>query len=116
MLAAHRVFGGAPGVAGGRAENVQIATGALERVLEQIAEKLERDVLERERRSVRQVQQVQSRLERRDRRDVVAAEIRRGIRPIDDRAELGRRNVVDESRQYGSGKRAIRSVAQREQL
>ena len=36
-----------------------------ERVLEQVAEELQRDVLERERRAVRHVQQVQARLERR---------------------------------------------------
>ena len=43
-------------------------------VLEQVAEQLQRDVLERERRPVRQAQQMQARLERRQRRDVVAAE------------------------------------------
>ena len=76
-LAAHRVLGRAAGVPGRRAEDV--SRGLLgEHVLEQVAEQLQSDVLERERGPVRRVQQVQPRRERRDRRDLVAAERRRG--------------------------------------
>ena len=48
-------------------------------VLEQVAEQLQRDVLERERRAVRQAQQVQPGLERRQRRDLVACRTPRAV-------------------------------------
>ena len=63
-LAPHRVLGRAAGVAGRRAEDVEALAARGQHVLEQVAEELQRDVLERERRSVRHVQQVQARLER----------------------------------------------------
>ena len=62
-----------------------------EHVLEQVAEQLHRDVLERERRAVRHAQQVQARRERRDRRDLVAAERRRRVGAIDQRLAGPRR-------------------------
>ena len=63
-LAAHRVLGRRAGVARGRAENVERRRSPRQHVFEQIAEQLQRDVLERERRTVGDAQQVQARLER----------------------------------------------------
>ncbi len=53
-LAAHRVFGGGAGVAGSRAEDVQLVMLFRQRILEQVAEQLHRHVLERQRRAVGQ--------------------------------------------------------------
>ena len=44
MLAAHRVFGGGAGVAGGGAENVDLLATLVEHVLEQVAKELHRHV------------------------------------------------------------------------
>ena len=79
--AAHRVLGRRAGVAGRGAKDVQRLAAAREHVLEQAAEELHRDVLERERRAVRKAQQVQSGLERPERRDLVGAEDSRGVGP-----------------------------------
>jgi hypothetical protein len=54
LLAAHRVFGGAAGVAGGRAQDVQLLAAAAQFVLEQVAQQLHRHVLEGQRRAVGQ--------------------------------------------------------------
>ena len=112
-LAAHRVLGRRPGVARGRAEDVEVALSPGQRVLEQIAEQLHRDVLERQRRPVRRAQQQHARLQRQQRRDVVAAESRRGIGAIDQRLELGGRDVVGEQRQQREGQPAIAERAER---
>ena len=87
---------------------------ARQHVLEQVAEELQRDVLERERRSVRHAQQVQARLQRAQRRDLVAAEDRRactcGRRCA---CRSARRDVVDER---ATGSRSARSrIAERPQ-
>ena len=99
-LAAHRVLGGTPRVAGGGAKNVEPAPALDEHVVKQIAEKLQGDVFECERRSVRRMQQMDAGLERGDRRDVVAAENRLRVGPVDDRLEIGSRYVADEARQH----------------
>ena len=54
LLAAHRVFGRAAGVAGGRAQDVQLFAAARQFVLEQVAQQLHRHVLEGQRRAVGQ--------------------------------------------------------------
>jgi hypothetical protein len=54
LLAAHRIFGRAAGVAGGRAEDVQLGMLARQGVLEQVAQQLHRHVLEGQRRAVGQ--------------------------------------------------------------
>ena len=56
----------------------------LQHGFEQIAEQLQRHVLERERRPVRQAEQVQAGLERLQRRDVVAAEDFLRVGALDD--------------------------------
>ena len=68
-------------------------------VLEQIAQQLQRDVLECERRSVGCAQQMQPRLECGQRRDLVAAKGRNGVRALDDRTQVGGRDVVHVARQ-----------------
>ncbi len=95
-LAAHRVFGRAAGVARCRADDVQHAARPRERVLEQVAEQLHREVLERERRAVRQLQQREARSirgERRERRDRRVAERLGRVRLRDDRPQVGGRHV-----------------------
>ena len=79
LLAAHRVLGRRAGVARGGAEDVEPLAALLEHELEQVAEQLQREVLERERRPVRQAEDMQPRLERLERRDLVAAENRAGV-------------------------------------
>ena len=54
FFAAHGVFGGAAGVAAGRAQNIQLFATPGQFVLEQVAEQLHRHVFERQRRAVGQ--------------------------------------------------------------
>ena len=53
-FAAHRIFGGAAGIARGRAEDIQCLAAAPQFVFEQVAQQLHRHVLEGQRRAVRQ--------------------------------------------------------------
>ena len=94
---AHRVLRGRSGIARGRAEYVERFAAAAERVLEEIAEQLHRDILEREGRAVRQPEKVDARLERLDRRDFVAAEGSGGVGALDEGTQIDRRNVIDEA-------------------
>ena len=57
-LAAHRVFGSGAGIAGSRAEDVQLVVLLCQRILEQVAEQLHRHVLERQRRAVGEFEDV----------------------------------------------------------
>ena len=93
-LAAHGVLGRRTGVARGRTEDVELRSGPRQHVLEQIAEELHRQVLEGQRRPVGQCQQVQARLQRLDRRDVLAAEHRGRVGPLQQRLEVRLGNVV----------------------
>jgi hypothetical protein len=88
LLAAHRVLGGAARVAGRRAQDIEPVPAFRERVLEQVAQELQCDVLERERRSVRHVQQMDARLQSCDRRDRVGAKRRLRVRAVDERLEV----------------------------
>src|SRR5204863_9030061 len=77
--------------------------------VEQVAEELQRDVLERRARAIGQGQQMQARLERLERRDFVAAENAAAVGARDDLVEA--RHVVHELAQYrqrelGTGKAA----------
>ena len=62
LLAAHRVFGRAAGVAAGGAQDVQLFAAARQFVLEQVAQQLHRHVLEGQRGAVGQGLQMQRRL------------------------------------------------------
>ncbi len=97
-LAAHRVFGRAAGVARCRTQDVDRAARAPEHVLEQIAEQLQRDVLERERGAVGDAKQVKFRRQRCQRRDLVGSEHGRVVRVGDDPLQVFGGNVADEAR------------------
>ena len=76
-------------------------------MLEEVAQELQRDVLEGERRPVGQAQQVQTGLQRHERSDVFAAEGGRRVGASDDRFEIGRRDVIDVTLQDREGEIAI---------
>ena len=82
-----------------------------QRVFEKMAEELQRDVLERERRAVRKAKQMKPRLERRERRDVLAAEHLGRVCALDDRAQFVPGNIVDEAREDRERERRIRESA-----
>jgi len=48
VLAAHGVFGAGAGIAGGRAQDIEVTVGFKQSVLEQITEQLQGNVLERQ--------------------------------------------------------------------
>ena len=109
-LAPERVLGRGARIARGRTQYVERRALPCQDVLEELPEELQRDVLERQRRSVGDVQQMQSRLERGERRDLVAPEDVRRIGAIHDRLEVRRRDVVgvardDRERQVAIGQR-----------
>jgi len=89
--AAHAVDRGAAGVAAGRRDNVQFAARLAQRIFEEVAEKLQRDILEGEGRPVKQLQQV-DRPDLHHRRDFGMAEGR--VTARHDAAQGGVRDVV----------------------
>ena len=104
LAAAQAVDGGGAGVAGGGDDDVELAAALAEDVLEEVAEELQREVLERERGAVEELQQVHG-AGGADGRDLGAgpglvgggrdgAERRVGL--ADDRAKVVRRDVVRE--------------------
>src|SRR5882672_7824182 len=99
LLAAQGVLGGRSGVPGGGADHVDPPAVLVQRVLEEIAEELERDVLEGERRPVGEAEEIDTRLELFDRGDIVAAEDLFRVSRIDEPLQVARGNVVGEPRQ-----------------
>jgi hypothetical protein len=87
-----------------------------QRVFEEMPEQLQRDVLERERRTVGDAQQEQSGLERLQRSDLVAAEHCLGIGAVDDRSQVAGRDVVRVTREDREGQFAIVEWAQPREL
>ena len=100
-LAAHGIFGAGAGVAGSRAEDVEMAAGLEQGVFKQMAEQLQGDVLERQGRAVRQAQQPDAIKQWRDRGDRLGAESRHRVGVIHQRAQIGGGNVVGEFLQDG---------------
>ena len=113
MLAAQCIFRRAAGVAGSGAEDVQNPLLASKNVFKQVADQLQRDILERQRRPIRCPQQREPRLECGERRDVVASENIASIRFRDDGPKIRRGNVTDELRQDRGGEIAIAELPQR---
>ena len=118
MLAAHRVFGGRAGVTGSRAEDVDRLATLVEHVLEEIAQKLHRHILEGERRAVGELLRVQAVFEPGQRGDFsgIAAIARKaidlgGVGLGDDGLEISRRNVGDEFGEDFVGQIGIRQLA-----
>ena len=89
---AHAVDRCAPGVAAGRAHDVQVPPGAPEDVLEEPSENLQRHVLERQRGAVEELQQFEV-AEIDDRHDVGVVEGGEGVG--DETVEVVARHVVD---------------------
>ena len=120
VLALERVLRGRPRIAGGRAQHVERRALPGKLVLEERTQELQRDVLERERRTVGDVKQMQTALQRRYGRDVLGAEDRRGVGPIDDPLEVRARNIVriareDFQRELAIGERPqARQVSRRQ--
>ncbi len=98
-LSPHRVFGGRPRVARRRADDVERRVLLRQHVLEQIAQQLHRDVLERQRRAIRDAQEIETVVEPAQRCDFIAAEIVGGVRTLDQTFEVGRRNIGEVARQ-----------------
>ena len=103
LLAAHRIFRRAAGVATGCAEDVQLLTPARQLVFEQIAEQLHGHVLERQRGAVRQFRDVKTRLKLPHRRDPVRCQRSRRVGLRANRLQVGGRNIVDVERQDFEG-------------
>jgi hypothetical protein len=108
LLAAHRVLGGAAGIAAGRAEDVELRAAAAELVLEQVAQQLHRHVLEGERGAVGQRLEVHAVFELAQRHDLVAAEHLDRVRLRAERLQFFRRDVVDVERQDLVGQLGVR--------
>jgi hypothetical protein len=108
--------GGAARVARRRSQDVERARALAERVLEEIAQELHRDVLESERRPIRCVQQVHAGFQFRHGGDRVGAENRLRVRAVDQRLEIGLRNVGHEPRQDRVRKSGVRQAAEAAQL
>ena len=115
-LAPHRVFCSGTGVARRRADNVERRALPPQHVLEQIAEQLHRDILERQRRAVRDAQQIETVVQFSQRGDVFAAEIGLGIGTIDQRLQVGRGNIGEVSRQDRQCQLAVVERAKRIEL
>src|SRR5438105_2373640 len=113
-LAAQRVLRRGAGVAGCRAEYVQSRISLLQDLLKQVAEKLQRDVLEGERRPVRQAEQMKARLERLQRRDVVTSKNFLRVSGFDDPLQIGK--VIHELRQDGMSEPAETLSPQRGEI
>ncbi len=87
-----------------------------EHMLEEVADQLHRDVLERERRAVGAGEQVQVVLERPERRDLGRAEHLLRVGALGKRLQLPAREIVGEEAQDLEGELRIGQVAQRVQL
>ena len=103
--------GGGAGIAGGRADDRDRPAAFLQKMLEQVAQQLQRDVLEGERRPVEQLEQPVVGVELAQGRhgDVIEA----GICLVDQSAQLGlAQGTFDERGENGRGDLLIGSAAQ----
>jgi hypothetical protein len=114
VLAAHGVFGGGAGVAGGGAEDVDVLVGLVQGVLEQVAQELHGHVLEGQGGAVGQFQDVEAAvcitLELAQGGDLAEVRIRTAVAVGFDRVglvhqglEVGGGDIVGESGQDGEG-------------
>ena len=118
MLAAHGVFGGRAGVAGGSAQNIDRFTALVEHVLEQIAKQLHGHVLEGQCRTVGQFLRVKTLFQFGQRRDlrsvttVTGMTIDRGSVSFSDNGlQISRGDIGDELGQDFVGQIGIRQRA-----
>ena len=104
LFAAHGVFGGGAGVAGGGAEDVEARVAGFEDVGHGVAEELHGDVFEGERGAIREFEQVGVAVaEAGQRGDVCAAEGVSGVGTAQDGAQVVFRDVADEGVHDGVG-------------
>ena len=112
-LAAHRVLGGAAGVARCRAQDVERPLASRSTCSNRLPSSCSAMSLNASVGPFDRCSRCSAGLQCRQRRDPRIAERRGRVRPHDDRAQVVRRNVGDEMRQHGERELRIRLVTQR---
>ena len=107
LFAPHRIFGGAPGIATGRTENVQHLTALGHHPFEEVAQQLHRHVFKSQRGSFRELEQMQTRLERGERGDRRGPEGLGRVASINQRLQCLQWNIGCKSLQHFKRERRI---------